>query len=300
MFSSLKVLFIMDPIQKIHPVKDTTFRLMLEAQNLGYKIYYAELQHLFLKAGRTFCINRTIQVYDRISDYWSFGTLQDLSLTEFDVVLMRKDPPVNMEYIYATHLLEKAELEGTLVVNSPKSLRDANEKLYATWFPQCMPDTIVSANAQQIKHFIIEHQTVVLKPLGGMAGQGIFKCNHTDPNLPVIIETITKDGQEYCMVQQYIPDIIHGDKRIILIDGEPIPFALARIPTKGDFRGNLARGADAKGVALTNHDRWICSQIAPTLRNHGLLLVGIDVIGDYLTEINLTSPTCVRELEKDL
>jgi glutathione synthase len=202
-----------------------------------------------------------------------------------------------MEYIYATHIFEHAEANGCLVLNRPQSLRDANEKLYTTWFPQCMTRTLVSAKIEEIKEFIETEETVVLKPLSGMAGQNIFKCQKEDANVNVIIETLTKYETEYCMVQRYIPEITSGDKRIILIDGEPIPYALARIPAKGEFRGNLARGGKGIGVELSDRDYTICAEIGPTLKEKGLLLVGIDVIGDYLTEINVTSPTCVREIE---
>lgn len=202
-----------------------------------------------------------------------------------------------MDYIYATYILEHAEAQGVLVINRPQALRDANEKLYTTWFPHCMPRTLVSASSKEIKEFTQAEETIILKPLNGMAGQNIFKCHQNDLNLNVIIETLTKYGTEYCMVQRYLPEIKSGDKRILLIEGEPVPYALARIPALGEFRGNLARGGTGVGVELTDRDRYICAEVGPILKEKGFLFVGIDVIGDFLTEINVTSPTCVRELE---
>jgi len=288
---------IMDPISAITPETDTSLALLLAAQSRGWQLHYLEIPDLFLQYGAVWGNTRPLCVYDDPKHWYTVGEWAEQPLDQFDLLLMRKDPPVDMEYIYATYLLEHVESNGTLVVNRPRALRDANEKLFATWFPQCMPPTVVSASLQKIRAFIEAHGTVVMKPLNGMGGQGIFKCSIHDPNLTVIMETLTRGGTAYCMVQRFIPEIIEGDKRIFLIDGDPVPYALARIPQKGEFRGNLAAGGSGIGVRLTARDRWICAQVAPVLREKGLLFVGIDVIGEYLTEINVTSPTCIREVE---
>jgi glutathione synthase len=222
---------------------------------------------------------------------------QPLPLATLDVVLMRKDPPVDMEYLYTTHLLERAEAEGVLVVNRPAALRNAGEKLYTAWFSSCCPPTLVSRQIHRLKNFLVEFGDIVVKPLNGMGGASVFRVRHDDPNLNVILETITENGRRSTMAQRYIPEITQGDKRILLVDGEPFPYALARIPAPGESRGNLAAGGTGRGIELTERDRWICAQLSPALREMGLLFVGLDVIGDYLTEINITSPTCIRELD---
>jgi glutathione synthase len=221
-----------------------------------------------------------------------------VALSELNVVLMRKDPPFDMEYIYSTYLLEQAQSAGVLIVNNPQSLRDANEKLFTAWFPECCPDTLVTRQDTLIRDFYQTHGDIILKPLDGMGGASIFRIKEQDPNLSVIIETLTEHGQKSVMAQRYIPDIVQGDKRILMIDGEPVPFALARIPAEGETRGNIAAGGRAEGRLLTENDRWICQQVGPKLREKGLIFVGLDVIGDYLTEINVTSPTCIRELDR--
>lgn len=290
---------IMDPIQSINPYKDTTLALLLKAKTYGFQLHYMEIQDLFLQHGAPWGHAHTLHVFDDMNHWFELSHQTLRPLDQFDVVLMRKDPPVNMEYIYATYILDYAEQNGTLMVNKPSSLRNANEKLFATQFPQCMPPTLVSANLSQLKEFVYEHNVVVFKLLEGMGGRNIFKCHATDPNLTVILESLTKSGSHFCMAQKYIPSITeHGDKRILLIDGHPVPYALARIPKLGEFRGNLAAGGHGVGVTLTDRDLWICEKLGPTLREMGLLFVGIDVIGEYLTEINITSPTCIREIEK--
>lgn len=296
MSQRLSLAVIMNPIQTIAPKKDTTLRLLLKAQSKGFNLHYLELHDLFLREGRAFGNASPLKVFKDDFKWWEKEDPIELPLDQFNIILMRQDPPVHMEYIYATYLLELAELRGSLVVNRPQSLRDANEKLYTAWFPQCMPPTLVTAHSDQIKHFMAEHESIVLKPLNGMAGQSVFKCQKGDTNLNAIIDTLTRAGTQFCMAQRYLPEIVQGDKRILLIDGEPLDYALARIP-QGDWRGNLALGAKGVGVELTPRDRWICAQVGPKLRDKGLFLVGIDVIGDYLTEINVTSPTCVCELE---
>jgi len=287
----------MDPIQNIHPKKDTTLALLLKAKSRGWDLHYLEMSDLFLKYGAAWGVSRSLSVFEDLYHWFELGEKTEQPLNQFDVILMRKDPPVDMEYMYATYILEQVESNGTLVLNPPATLRDLNEKFYATWFPQCMPPTLVSSSKAKIREFIEEQETAVLKPLAGMGGRGIFKCHAKDPNLNVMVETITQDGTRYVMAQQFLEEIFLGDKRILLIEGEPLPYALARVPKEGDFRGNLAAGGQGRGVFLSDRDRWICDQIGPSLREKKLLLVGIDVIGDYLTEINITSPTCVRELE---
>lgn len=298
MSQNISLAVVMDPIESIHPEKDTTLALLLQAQSRGYQISYMEMKDLFVKDGLPFGDTRALTLFDDLSHWVDFGNTETKPLEQFDVILMRKDPPVTMEYIYATYILEQAESRGTLIVNKPQSLRDANEKMFTTWFPQCMPPTLVSAKIHILKDFVQQHDTVVFKPLAGMAGLSIFKCTKDDPNLTVILETLTQFGSQYIMAQKYVPEILQGDKRIFLLDGEPIPYALTRIPKAGEIRGNLAAGGTGVGVLLSDRDRWICQQIGPTLKARGLMFVGIDVIGDYLTEINVTSPTCVREIEK--
>ncbi len=288
---------IMDPIQHIHPEKDTTLAILLKAKSRGWDLHYLLTSDLFLKYGAAWGISRSLSVFSDLNHWYELGEKTEQPLNQFDVILMRKDPPVDMEYIYATYILEQVESNGTLVLNPPKALRDFNEKFYATWFPQCMPPTLVSSSKIKIHKFIQEQGSVVLKPLAGMGGRGIFKCHAEDPNLNVILESMTQEGSRYIMAQQFLEDIYKGDKRILLIEGEPLPYALARIPKEGDFRGNLAAGGQGRGVPLSDRDLWICEQIRSSLQENKLLLVGIDVIGDYLTEINITSPTCVRELE---
>jgi len=298
MAEKLTVGVIMDPIADINPKTDTTFALLLKAQSYDWDLYYLEAKDLFGTYGRAWGEASLIEVQDELTNWYTLSPSIEHPLDQFDIILMRKDPPVDLEYIYTTNVLDHAEQNGTLVVNKPQSLRDANEKLFATWFPQCMAPTLVSASERQLKAFIQEQDMVVLKPLDSMKGINIFKSNATDPNLSVIIEILTMKGKLPVMVQRYIPEITEeGDKRIILINGEPIPYALARIPQDGQFRGNLAAGGTGIGVKLTERDLWICSQVGPILRDKGLIFVGIDVIGEYLTEINVTSPTCVRELE---
>ena len=294
----VKLGIIMDPIQEIHPQKDSSLAMLLEAQRRGYSLHYMEMSDLFLAQGVAQATTHQLQIIDDIHQWYTLGEQQTLALSELDVVLMRKDPPFDREYLYATHLLELAEAAGTLVVNRPQSLRDFNEKLATAWFPELMPPSLVTRSATQIRQFLELQQEVILKPLDGMGGASIFRLQASDPNTGVIIETLTNHGQHYAMVQRYIPEISKGDKRILLIDGEPVPYALARIPAAGEHRGNLAAGGRGEGIPLSPRDYEIVERVAPTLREKGLLFVGLDVIGDYLTEINITSPTCIRELDK--
>lgn len=257
-----------------------------------------EQSDLYLAEGKAHGLMRPLQVRADPNDWYTLGETTPALLSDLDVILMRKDPPFDMDYIYSTYLLELVESAGVYVVNKPQSLRDANEKLYTAWFPQCTPPTLVSSQAELIRAFLAEHGDVILKPLDTMGGASIFRVQKTDLNTGVIIETLTRHGQRQIMAQRFIPEIREGDKRILLIDGEPVPYALARIPAEGETRGNLAVGGRGVGVALNERDYWICEQVAPTLKEKGLLFVGIDVIGDYLTEINVTSPTCIRELDE--
>lgn len=288
---------VMDPIDSIKYHKDSTLAMLLAAQSRGWELYYMEMADLSLVEGAAQAWMRPLKVFADESKWFELGDNQLRPMHQLDVILMRKDPPFDMEYIYATYLLELAEKSGSLVVNRPQSLRDANEKVFTSHFPQCTPPTIISRRAAQIRSFLEQHGEIILKPLEGMGGASIFKLCIGDPNTSVIIETLTDHGRRYAMAQRFIPEISAGDKRILLIDGEPVPYALARIPAMGELRGNLAAGGKGVGVPLTDHDYWICEQVSATLREKGLIFVGLDVIGDYLTEINVTSPTCIRELD---
>lgn len=288
---------VMDPIGSINIKKDSTFAMLLEAQQRGWDIRYMEQTDLYLEDDRAFARIRSLQVEENPLEWFRFTAEETVPLDELDVILMRKDPPFDMDYIYTTYMLEKAEERGVLVVNRPASLRDCNEKLYTTWFPQCCTSTLVTSNRERILAFVEQHKDVILKPLDGMGGSSIFRARRDDPNINVIIETLTRHDRRYAMVQRFVPEISQGDKRILMIDGEPIPYALARIPRPGETRGNLAAGASGQGIPLSEQDRWIAMQVGPDLRQRGILFAGLDVIGDYLTEINVTSPTCIRELD---
>ena len=288
---------VMDPITTIKVHKDSTFAMLLEGQRRGWPLWYMEQKDLALHDGRCIAHMRPLTVRDDPDDWFSLGDPRDCPLDEIDVVLMRKDPPFDMEYVYTTYLLEQAEARGTLVVNRPSALRDANEKLYTAWFPEACSPTLVSRVHAEFERFIEHHRDVILKPLDGMGGASIFRVRAEDPNRNVIIETLTSHGRRYTMGQKFIPEISDGDKRILVIDGEPIPYALARIPSAGENRGNLAAGGSGVGVALSDKDREIVETVAPRLRQQGILFAGLDVIGEYLTEVNVTSPTCIRELD---
>ncbi|MFZ5594799.1 MAG: glutathione synthase [Pseudomonadota bacterium] len=295
---TVKLGVVMDPIATINPKKDSTLAMLLEAQARDWRIFYMEQGDLFLRDGKPYGRMKTLSVRDDLDHWFDFaGETETRPLAELDVILMRKDPPFDMEYIYTTYLLEHAEAQGVLVVNKPQSLRDVNEKIYTTWFPQCCTPTLVSRNADQLRDFLREHGDIILKPLEAMGGASVFRVHRHDPNTNVIIETLTRLGTRFIMAQRYIPEISAGDKRILLIDGRPVPFALARIAAPGETRANLAAGGRGEGVPLSERDQWICEQVGPVLREKGLMFVGLDVIGDYLTEINVTSPTCIRELD---
>ncbi|ANI30039.1 glutathione synthetase [Yersinia entomophaga] len=293
----IKLGIVMDPISSINIKKDTSFAMLMEAQRRGYELHYMEMNDLYLHAGEGRARTRLLNVKEDKNQWFSFGSEQDLTLHDLDVILMRKDPPFDTEYIYATYILERAEIKGTLVVNKPQSLRDCNEKLFTAWFPELTPDTLVSRSKEHIRTFHQKHGDIILKPLDGMGGASIFRVKQDDPNLSVIIETLTEHGSRFCMAQNFLPAITEGDKRILVVDGEPVPYCLARIPAQGETRGNLAAGGRGEARPLSESDWKIARAVAPTLKEKGLIFVGLDIIGDRLTEINVTSPTCAREIE---
>ena len=294
----VKVGVVMDPIESIIVKKDTTLAMLLAAQKRGWVIHYMLQSNLYMDQGLPRAKMQTLSVMDDEQDWFKLGIHSDQALAELDVILMRKDPPFNLDYIYSTYILEQAQREGTLIVNDPQSLRDCNEKLFATQFPQCCPPVLAAASESKLKAFHEEHEDVIYKPLDGMGGTSIFRAKKDDANLSVIIETLTNGGSRQIMAQKYIPEIKDGDKRILLIDGNPVEYCLARVPAIGESRGNLAAGGSGIAQKLTDRDRWICKEVSPALKERGLLFVGLDVIGEYLTEINITSPTCVREIDR--
>lgn len=288
---------VMDPIESIAPKKDSTLAMLLEAERRGAEIHYMLQRDLRLLGGDPHAHSRILSVRNDLVDWFEFGASGDIRLSDLDVLLMRKDPPFDMEYIYTSYILERAEVAGVLVVNKPQSLRDMNEKAYTAWFEDCAPLTLITRSIPEIRAFLQEHERIVVKPLDGMGGRSIFVVVQGDNNANVIFETLTDNGRRFAVAQVYIPEISAGDKRILLVDGEPIDYALARIPSADDNRGNLVMGAQGVGRELSERDRWICSRVGPLLRDRGVLFAGIDVIGDYLTEINVTSPTGIRELD---
>lgn len=293
----IKLGIVMDPISSINIKKDTSFAMLLEAQRRGWELHYLEMADLYVRGGEAWGNSRTIKVQEDANNWYELSDQTAIPLKTLDVILMRKDPPFDTEYIYATYILERAEVAGTLIVNKPQSLRDCNEKLFTAWFPELTPDTLVSRDAKLIRQFYAQHNDIILKPLDGMGGASIFRIKPEDANLSVIIETLTQHGQRYCMAQNFIPAIREGDKRILVIDGEPVPYCLARIPKTGETRGNLAAGGSGEVRPLTDSDYQIARTVAPILKQKGLIFVGLDIIGDRLTEINVTSPTCAREIE---
>jgi glutathione synthase len=288
---------VMDPIESITPKKDSTLAMLLEAARRDAEIHYMLQGDLKLIGGQAFARSRIIQVQDDLQTWFDVGAEQDIKMGDLDFILMRKDPPFDIEYIYTSYVLERAEAAGALIVNRPRALRDMNEKAYTMWFADCAPLTLITRSIREMKAFLEEHARIVVKPLDGMGGRSVFVVSLGDNNANVIFETLTDNGRVFAMAQVYIPEISEGDKRILLIDGEPIPYALARIPPADDNRGNLVVGAIGKGRELSNRDRWICSRVGPVLKERGVIFAGIDVIGDFLTEINVTSPTGIRELD---
>jgi len=295
----LDIAVVMDPIEHIKPAKDTTLAMMLAAQRRGWRLSYLELQHIWLRDGVAYGRAHPVEVRDDPRVWFSRGEPGIRPLGAFDAILMRKDPPFDTEYIYATYILERAEAAGALVVNRPQGLRDMNEKVYTAWFPECCAPTLITRDMADMHAFLREHGRAVCKPLYGMGGRSIFVLDAGDKNASVVFETLTEYGTRYAIAQRYIPDIVTtGDARVILVDGEPVPYALARIPTAADNRGNLAAGATGVGRPLDERDRWLAGRIGPALRDRGMLFVGLDVIGGFVTEINVTSPTGVRELDR--
>ncbi|MEH6580719.1 MAG: glutathione synthase [Halioglobus sp.] len=294
---SIKLGVVMDPIAKLNYKKDSTLAMLWAAQQRGWTLYYMEQHDLLLDQGVARANMAKLEVFQNPDAWYALESAEERDLADLDVVLMRVDPPFDNEYIYTTYLMEQAERKGTLIVNRCQSLRDCNEKIFATEFPQCCPPVLVSADSARLKAFHNEHQDVIFKPLDGMGGASIFRVKADDPNVNVILETLTDFGSTTIMAQRYLPEIVNGDKRILMINGEPVPYGLARIPSSGETRGNLAAGGTGRAQPLTERDLWIAAQIGPTLREKGLLFAGLDVIGDYLTEINVTSPTCIREID---
>ncbi|MFQ5547124.1 MAG: glutathione synthase [Woeseia sp.] len=289
---------VMDPIENITPKKDSTLAMLLEAERRGAEIHYMLQGDLKLVGGDAFARSRILHVRDDLENWFEAGSEQQIELGDLDVILMRKDPPFDIEYIYTSYILERAEQAGALIVNRPQALRNINEKAFTAWFADCAPQTIITRSIPEIKAFLLEHDRIVTKPLHGMGGRSVFVLDRNDHNANVVFETLTDYGSIFAMAQAFIPEISEGDKRILLVDGDPIPHALARIPPADDFRGNLVVGAVGEGRELTDRDLWICSRVGPVLAEHGVLFAGIDVIGDYLTEINVTSPTGIRELDR--
>ena len=295
---TIRLGIVMDPIGDINVHKDSSLAMLLAAQKRGWQLLYMEQGDLYQEDSIAMGQMRPLEVRNDPNDWYTLGEVSHQQLGSLHVILMRKDPPFDNEFIYSTYILEQAERAGTLVVNKPSSLRDYNEKFFATLFPQCCTNCMVSRDINQLRSFADKHGDVIFKPLDGMGGTAIFRVKSNDPNVSVILETLTHHGHEQIMAQKFIPEITKGDKRILMIDGEAIPFALARIPKQGETRGNLAAGGKGVSQPLTERDQWIAQQIGPILKEKGLLFVGLDVIGDYLTEINITSPTCIRELEE--
>jgi len=293
----IKLGIVMDPITDINIKKDSSFAMLLAAQSRGYQLFYMEMQDLAMVNGVAMANMRELSVKQNPDNWFELGEPVDTPLSDLDVVLMRKDPPFDTEFIYATYMLERAEEDGVLIVNKPQSLRDANEKLFTAWFSEFTPETMVTRDAKRIREFYKQKGDIILKPLDGMGGTLIFRIKAGDPNVGVIIETLTEYGQRYAMAQAFIPDITSGDKRILVVDGEPVPYSLARIPQKGETRGNLAAGGRGVAQPLSESDWAIARAIGPELKKRGLIFVGLDVIGDKLTEINVTSPTCIKEIE---
>jgi len=289
----------MDPIESIRPEKDSTYAMLLAAQKRGWEVSVMNSTDLVLSRGAPMSTARTLSVQDGESPWFAAGSPERRQLSDFDVILMRKDPPFDLNYIAATYVLEHAEARGVLVVNRPRALRDANEKVFASWFPECSPETLISASLSELRGFMRECGSIVVKPLDLMGGRSVLVLHPGDVNASVVFEEMTRRGTRFIQAQRYLPELSEsGDKRILLIDGEPVPYALVRMPQAGESRANLAAGGAASGRPLTERDRWICDRIAPELRRRGLWFVGIDVIGDWLTEINVTSPTGIRELDK--
>lgn len=294
---TVKIGVVMDPISAINYKKDSTMAMLWAAQDKNWQLYYMEQADLYLEQGKAMATMSQLKVFKDPEHWYELAETEQHPLADLNIILMRKDPPFDNEFIYSSYILEAAEREGSLIVNKPQSLRDCNEKVFATQFPQCCPPVLVTRDSDRLKAFHQQYQDAIFKPLDGMGGSSIFRLKPEDPNVSVIIETLTKNGTETIMAQKYLPEIIDGDKRILMIDGEPLPYCLARVPLAGETRGNLAAGGTGVPQPLTERDLWIANEIGPSLKARGLIFVGLDVIGNYLTEINVTSPTCIREID---
>ena len=292
----MKIGVVMDPIGSINIKKDSTFEMIWQAQQLGWQVNYLEMGDLSVDNGVALGQARSLTVFQDAKHWYELTEPRQIELGTLDAILMRKDPPFDMEYVYSTYILELAEQQGSLIVNSPQALRDCNEKAYCAWFPDVCPDTLISRNAVQFRNFLEKHQDIILKPLDGMGGASIFRVQKNSPNISVILETLTRYGQNYAMAQRYLPEIKQGDKRILMVDGVPVQYALARIPAKGETRGNLAVGGTGIAQPLSESDYKIAERVGPELRKRNILFAGLDVIGNRLTEINVTSPTCIKEI----
>jgi glutathione synthase len=299
MADRVRLAVVMDPIGSIKPAKDSTLAMLLAAQARGWELGYLELSDIWLRDGDPWGRAARITVRDDLKNWFTLADRRTERLASFDVILMRKDPPFDTEYVYSTYILERAEAQGALVVNRPQGLRDMNEKVFTAWFPECCAPTLISRDMADMAAFLAEHGKIVVKPLHGMGGRSIFALELGDKNTNVVFEMLTDYGQRYAIAQRYLPEIVTGgDTRILLVDGEPVPHALARIPAATDNRGNLAAGARGEGRSLTDRDRWLAGRIGRVMRERGMLFVGLDVIGEFVTEINVTSPTGIRELDK--
>ena len=294
----MKLGIIMDPIGKINIEKDSSFAMLLAAQKCGWDLLYMELSDLYMDNDTPIARMRNLEVNNDSKKWYSLSDYTVENLCTLDIILMRKDPPFSLEYIYSTYILEHAQRLGVLVVNNPTALRSVNEKFYITYFPNCIPPTRVSKDTEILLDFVKKQNSTIIKPLDSMGGNGIHHITELNEKTKTILQSATKNNSEYVMAQKFLPEISDGDKRILLIGGKPVPYALSRIPKNSNSKGNLAQGATGKGVELNARDKWICEQVGPKLNDMGLIFVGIDIIGDYLTEINVTSPTCIRELEK--
>ncbi|MCL4144659.1 UNVERIFIED_CONTAM: hypothetical protein GTU68_054139 [Idotea baltica] len=292
----MKIGVIMDPIGSINIKKDSTFEMIWQAQQLGWQVEYFEINDLSIENGVALGQSKTLTVFQDPENWYKLSPPSQIELGKLDAILMRKDPPFDMEYVYSTYLLELAEQQGALIVNSPQALRDCNEKAYCAWFPDVCPETLISRDADQFRQFLNTHQDIILKPLDGMGGASIFRVQLNSANTSVILETLTQHGQKFAMAQRYLPEIADGDKRILMVDGKAIDYALARIPAKGETRGNLAAGGTGVAQPLSESDHKIAQRVGPELRKRNILFAGLDVIGNCLTEINITSPTCIKEI----
>ena len=293
----MRVLVVMDPIETVNLKKDSTMAMLWAASRRGHELGYALQHDLYIEQGKAFGLIAPLKVFENNQHYYELGEKRKESLADYVVVLMRKDPPCDMNFVYTTYILEQAEREGTWVINKPQSLRDCNEKLFATQFPELQVPTLVTSQERLIREFLKEQVDVIVKPLDGMGGTGIFRLYQDGINIGSTIEMLTNNGTQPIMAQRYIPEIVEGDKRILMVNGEPIPYCLARIPQNGEVRGNLAAGGLGQARALSENDQAIAAKVGPFLREKGLIFVGLDVIGNYVTEINVTSPTCIREID---